>query len=103
MIWALTKKLLRDVRLAWIVVAVLLFLFQILWARVTSRVTTQILTALEGAGISLEFLQGLVLNRNEIIGQMVQAVIGGEHMQLDKAEHFMSISYVHPLTLSILC
>src|SRR5437660_11677166 len=103
MTWALVIKLLRDVRIAWIVVAILLFLFQLLWARITSRVTTQILPMLQAAGNNLDFLQGVVLNPNEMIGQMVQAIIGGDQIALDKADNFMSISYVHPLTLSILC
>lgn len=109
MIRVLVKKLLRDVRVAWIVVAVLLFLFQILWARITMRVTTQILTALQNRGISLDFLQQILLNQNadgqsnEMIGQMIQAIVGGENVALDRAGDFMSVSYVHPLVLSILC
>lgn len=101
MTWALTRKLLRDVRVAWIVVATLTFLFQILWARVTSRVTTQILTALQGAGVSLEVLQEVLLGK-EFLGQMVQAILGGEQIRLDRPDNFMSISYVHPLPLTIL-
>src|SRR5476649_2660097 len=103
MTWTLVRKLLRDVRIAWIVVAVLLFLFQILWARITSRVTTEILTALQGAGVTLEFLQGLLLERNEMMGQMVQAIIGGDEIALDRPSDMMSISYVHPLVLTMLC
>jgi ABC-2 type transport system permease protein len=103
MTWTLTRKLLRDVRLAWIVVAVLLFLFQLLWARITSRISTQILTAFQNAGVTLEFLQNLVLNRDEMMGQLVQAIIGGENIALDKAGDMMTIAYVHPLVLTILC
>ena len=47
MTWALVRKLLRDIRVAWIVVAVLLFLFQILWSRITSRITSQIIGQFE--------------------------------------------------------
>src|ERR1019366_162041 len=103
MTWILVRKLLRDVRLAWFCFAVLLFLFQLLWARITSRISTQILTALQNAGITLEFLQNLVLNRDEMMGQLVQAVIGGENIALDKAGDMMTIAYVHPLVLTILC
>lgn len=103
MTWSLVRKLLRDVCVAWIVVALLLFLFQILWARITSRVTTEILTALQGAGVSLEFLQGVLLQRNDPMAQMVQAIIGGERIALDKPGDMMSIAYVHPLVLTILC
>lgn len=102
MTFVLIRKLLRDVRVAWIVVAILLFLFQILWSRITSRVTTEILTALQGAGVNLEFLQSILLRRNEMLGQMVQAIIGGENIALNEPTDMMSISYVHPLTLTIL-
>src|ERR1019366_3885243 len=101
--WVLVRKLLRDIRVAWIVVAVLLFLFQILWSRITSRVTTEILTSLQRAGITLEFLQSVVLKRNEVMGQMVQAIIGGDEIALDRPGDMMSISYVHPLVLTMLC
>src|SRR2546428_2751902 len=103
MTWVLVRKLLRDVRVAWIVVAILLFLFQILWSRITSRITTEILTALQGAGIPLPFLQQVLFKRNEMMGQMVQAIIGGDSIALDRPADMMSISYVHPLTLTILC
>ena len=103
MTWTLVRKLLRDVRIAWFVVAVLLFLFQLLWARITSRVTTEILKSLQEAGITLEFLQGVILKRNEVMGQMVQAIIGGDEIALDRPSDMMSISYVHPLVLTMLC
>jgi ABC-2 type transport system permease protein len=102
MTWVLVRKLLRDVCLAAVIVATLLFLFQVLWARITSRVTTQIITDLQRAGVTLEVLQNLLLGRNEIIGQLVQAIIGGEQVELDKSDNFMSIAYVHPLPLTIL-
>lgn len=102
MTWVLMRKLLRDVRIAWIVVALLLFLFQILWSRITSRVTTEILTALQRAGVSLEFLESVLLGRNEMLGQMVQAIIGGDRIALDQPSDMMSVSYVHPLVLAIL-
>ncbi len=109
MLFVLVLKLLRDVRVAWIVVAVLLFLFQILWARITMRVTTQILAAFDAAGISPDLIMRILLNQNaqgqsnEMLGQMVQAIIGGENIALDRAGDMMSVAYVHPLVLSILC
>ena len=103
MTWILVRKLLRDVRVPWLVVAVLLFLFQLLWARITSRISTQILTALQDAGITLEMLQAIVLNRNEVMGQLVQAIIGGDQIALDQPRDMMSIAYVHPLVLTMLC
>ena len=60
MTWVLVRKLLRDVRVAWLVVTILLFLFQILWARITMRVTTQILAAFEQRGFSPELLMQIL-------------------------------------------
>jgi ABC-2 type transport system permease protein len=102
MTWTLVRKLLRDVRVAWIVVAILLFLFQLLWSRITSRVTTEILTALQGAGVTLQFLQDTLLKPDEFMGQMVQAIIGGDRIAMDRPSDMMSISYVHPLTITML-
>ena len=108
MTWILVKKLLRDVRVAWTIVAILLFLFQILWARITMRVTTQIISAFERQGISLEMITQILLNQNadgqsnEMLGQMIQAIIGGENIALDRAGDMMSVAYVHPLVLTIL-
>jgi ABC-2 type transport system permease protein len=109
MTWVLVRKLLRDIWVAWAVVATLLFLFQILWARITMRVTTQILAAFQQAGISPDVIMRILLNQNpagesnEMIGQMIQAIVGGENIELDKPRDFMSVAYVHPLVLSILC
>lgn len=109
MTWILVKKLLRDVRVAWFIVAILLFLFQILWSRITMRVTTQILTAFGRIGVSPDEIMRILLNQNpdgqsnEMLGQMVQAIIGGENVSLDRAADMMSVSYVHPLVLAILC
>ncbi|MBI3823887.1 MAG: ABC transporter permease subunit [Planctomycetes bacterium] len=109
MTWALTRKLLRDIRIAWVVVAVLLFLFQILWARITMRVTTQIFAALGQFGVTRQAVMRILFNQGEpgqspeMLGQMVQAIIGGENIAIDKAGDLMSVSYVHPLVLSILC
>jgi ABC-2 type transport system permease protein len=98
----LVRKLLRDIRVAWSVVAVLLFLFQILWSRITSRITAQILGQLERFNVTPEIIRSILFDPNEMTGQLVQAVIGGENIKLDQADNFMSISYVHPLTLTIL-
>src|SRR6185436_642461 len=100
MTWVLVRKLLRDVLVAWIVVAVLLFLFQILWARITMRVTTQIFDAFKDVGVSPATIMRILLNQNqdgqanEMIGQMVQSIIGGESINLERAEDMLSISYV---------
>jgi ABC-2 type transport system permease protein len=101
-IWVLVRKLLRDIRVAWIVVAVLLFLFQILWSRITSRVTSQILSQFDRMGVNPEMIKNILFDKDEMPGQMVQAVIGGDKIAFDHAPDMMSISYVHPLVLTIL-
>jgi len=108
MTWVLVRKLLRDIFLAWAVVGVLAFLFQILWSRITMRVTQQILAALGAQGLSPQRIMQILLNQDqqgqsrEMMGQMVQAIIGGDNISFERANDLMSISYVHPLVLTIL-
>jgi ABC-2 type transport system permease protein len=101
--WVLVRKLLRDIRVAWIVAALLLFLFQILWSRITSRVTAQILGQFERLHVTPEMIKTILFSKDEMPGQLIQAVIGGENIAFDRASDMMSISYVHPLVLTILC
>lgn len=109
MTWVLVRKLLRDIWIAWSVVAGLLFLFQILWSRITMRVTQQIFAALADHKMTPQQIFQIMLNQDEVgqskemMGQMVQAIIGGDNISLERAADLMSISYVHPLVLSILC
>ena len=108
MTWVLVRKLLRDIRVAWIVVAVLLFLFQILWARITMRVTIEIFPALVKANVTPDLIMQLLMRQNEegqsqeMLGQMVQAIIGGERIDLTQSNDLMTVGYVHPLMLTVL-
>ncbi|MSU79482.1 MAG: hypothetical protein EXS16_15500 [Gemmataceae bacterium] len=102
MTFVLIRKLLRDVRIPWLVVAVLLFLFQILWARVTQRVTLQILEQLGKLNVSPEFIRNTLFSKNDFSGQMIQAIMGGDDIRIENATDLMSISYVHPLVITIL-
>jgi ABC-2 type transport system permease protein len=101
MTWVLMRKLLRDIRIAWMVGALLLFLFQILWSRIAQR-TTDLIGELNVMGITPDQLMGMVLKKNDLPGKMIQSIIGGEDIELERADNFMSISYVHPLVLTIL-
>jgi ABC-2 type transport system permease protein len=101
MTFVLVRKLLRDIRIAWIIVAILLFLFQILWARICQR-TTNLIGEFNVMGIDAKQLQAMVLKKNDFPGRMVQSIIGGENIEIDRAGDFMSISYVHPLVLTVL-
>ena len=101
MILVLVRKLLRDLRIAWIVVAILLFLFQILWSRIAQR-TTDLIGQFNVMGIDVQQLEKMVLKKNDFPGKMVQSIIGGENIEINRAGDFMSISYVHPLVLTVL-
>lgn len=97
----LVGKLLRDVRTGLILVCLLLAAFQVLWARVSQRIsdTGQILDSLRRFGLSIDDIRATVFQGP---GQIVQAIIGGEGIRIDHAADMISISYVHPLTVFIL-
>lgn len=99
MTWALVRKLLRDMRLAWCTVALLLFLFQILWGRVTTRITGEILTAFGNLGVSVNDIRDIIFKGP---GEAIQAIIGGADIHIENAGELMSVAYVHPLTLILL-
>jgi ABC-2 type transport system permease protein len=98
----LVGKLLRDVWVAWGVVALLLFAFQVLWARITDRVTNQILQAFGRFGLTIDQLNEILFEEGGP-GQIAQAIIGGESIRADRAMDMLSIAYVHPLTQTVLC
>ncbi len=97
----LVRKLLRDVRIPLIVVALLLAAFQVLWARETQNITTWLMPLLERElfrGLE-SFLKDLF---RETPGKIVQTLIGGETINLQRALDIFSIGYVHPFTQTIL-
>lgn len=95
----LVCKLLRDVRLGLMVVAVLLCAFQCLWARVTRSVSLELLNYL-GNLIPFEDLQRELFKGP---GKIVQTIVGGETINFRNIGDMLSIGYVHPLTQTILC
>ena len=100
----LVSKLLRDLRLALVAVALLLGLFQFLWARITARVLGKLapfFTALANlGGLSNKDIEEVVF---EGPGKFLRTVIGGERVSLDSAMDMLSIGYVHPLMVTIFC
>jgi ABC-2 type transport system permease protein len=96
----LVRKLLRDIRTAWVVVILLLFGFQVLWARVAHRISAELLTAFAGLGVSLDAIRQIIFQGP---GQVMQALMGGGDVRIEQATDLVSISYVHPLTLTALC
>jgi ABC-2 type transport system permease protein len=98
MTWVLTRKLLRDVLVGLVVVCALLFAFQCLWAKVAERIG-QLLVELTRAVPFVEVARQLFSGP----GQIIQTLMGGETIDLMRAPDRVSISYVHPLTVTILC
>jgi ABC-2 type transport system permease protein len=95
----LLAKLLRDIRLPLAVVLTLLMSFQCLWAKVTARITEEILPAVT-KHLPLDVFLDILFKGP---GQLVQTLMGGETIDILRARDVMSIGYVHPLTQTILC
>jgi ABC-2 type transport system permease protein len=104
MTWTLWRKLLRDVRLALVVVALLLGLFQVLWAKVTERILGRLaplLNTLAGlGGLTQHDVESMIF---EGPGKIVRTIIGGDLVHLDTAMDMLSIGYVHPLMQILFC
>ena len=100
----LLRKLLRDVRVPLLVVALLLGAFQVLWAHVMAR----ILGKLSPFFNTLAGLGGLTPKDIEEVlfegpGKIMRTIIGGDRVILDGAMDLLSIGYVHPLMLILFC
>ncbi len=120
MILVLIRKFLRDIWIPLVVVALLLLAFECLWARVAHRICGEILPSLTeivkkqaqgpGGGIPTQMfgdpfkmyreIQGILL---EGPGKIIQAMVGGESIDLFRALDLMSVGFVHPLAQTILC
>jgi len=100
MTWVLVRKTLRDLRLGLLVTMGLLFLFQLLWARVTLRIVTDFIGGLGRMGVSVKDIRELVFQKE---GQAIQKLIGGESVDIDRAFDMMTVALVHPMTQLILC
>jgi ABC-2 type transport system permease protein len=100
----LIRKLLRDVRLALIIVALLLGAFQCLWAKITDRIIGELAPFFnqlaEMGGLNAQDVREEVFKGP---GQIMRTIIGGERLDLDAAMDMLSIGYVHPLMLAIFC
>jgi ABC-2 type transport system permease protein len=103
----LVWKILRDVRLGLIIVAVLLAAFQMLWSTVVNRLsgTDEGLLPLlrwlgEGRGILEQDIQEKIFQGP---GRVIQTFIGGESISLFRPTDLFSVAYMHPLVQVILC
>jgi ABC-2 type transport system permease protein len=103
MMRTLVVKLLRDVRLALILMCVLLAAYQCLWAKITERIIGQLLPMLMDVvipGISAQDIIGKVF---EGPGKLLQSLLGGENIDITSSRDALTIGYVHPVTQAILC
>ncbi len=103
MTWTLIRKQLRDLRLALVVVGLLLLLFQVLWAKITQRIVGEIVPVFAQLTGGPQFLKPLIDRIFEGPGKIIQTIMGGESIELDRAMHMLSIGYVHPLMQFIFC
>ncbi len=94
--WVLVWKLLRDLRTAWITMALFLFAFQILFARVAPA----ILAGFQELGLPLDLMHRVLIQGP---GNVLQALMGFGDVRIDRALDLQSIAYVHPLTQIALC
>jgi ABC-2 type transport system permease protein len=107
---ALIRKLLRDVRLTLFVVALLLALFQCLWAKITQRIVGDIVPFFNAlaAAQGMSAIPGMPsINIQEVIfsgpGKVIRTLMGGETISIERAMDMMSIGYVHPLMQTLFC
>src|SRR5262249_36147512 len=100
----LVRKLLRDLRVALVVVAFLLGAFQCLWFKITDRIIGQlapVFTPPAGlGGLSAKDVQNVLF---EGPGKIIRTIIGGEQIDLNGAMDMLSIGYVHPLMQTLFC
>ena len=96
----LIRKLFRDVWLALVVMLLLLFAFQLLWAKVTQRIAGEVLARFVDLGVDIATLRSIIFTDS---GKIIQTLMGGETIALERGADMMSIAYVHPLTQMILC
>jgi ABC-2 type transport system permease protein len=99
MTWVLVRKLLRDVRLALLIVVLLLAAFECLWAKITQRITEEVLPKVTGF-MPLSMLGDLIF---EGPGKLMQTLLGGESINFTRALDVLSIGYIHPTIQTILC
>lgn len=99
----LLRKLLRDVRVPLVVVCLLLTAFEALWAKVTERVSSQLLPQLllltGGKGVSASDIEKTIF---EGPGKLIKTMFGGENISLFRTSDMATIGYVHPTLMIIL-
>jgi ABC-2 type transport system permease protein len=102
MTFTLLRKLLRDVRLALIAVCLLVGAFQCLWAKVTERISDQLLPMLLQLGAASR-VTAIDIEKTmfEGPGKITKTFMGGENISIFRPLDMMTVGYVHPLMLIV--
>jgi ABC-2 type transport system permease protein len=98
MIRALILKLLRDMRWQFLIVALLLGGYECLMAKVTQRVTEEVLPEILKY-MPITSLQDILFERS---GKIMFALVGGPVIDIRRPLHILSIGYMNPEILLIL-
>jgi ABC-2 type transport system permease protein len=102
MIWTMVWKTLRDLRVPLLVMLLLLGAFQCLWARVTKRISGELMPqilALGRAGVSAKDFENAIFSGP---ARIVQMMMGGEHVSIFRTTDMLSVGYVHALMVIML-
>jgi ABC-2 type transport system permease protein len=98
----LVRKLLRDARPALAVVCVLLFLFAMLWVKVTQRVTAEITPFFNAvtrvAGLPPRLFEDVLFQGP---GKVSQAVLGGGDLRFERPTDFLAVGLLHPVVITL--
>jgi ABC-2 type transport system permease protein len=97
MSFPLVRKLLRDLRLPLLLVALLLGAFQCLWAKITQRISVDLMPLLRELGTPQE-IENTIFSGP---GKIMRTMIGGENVSLFSVRDMVTIGYVHPLMLTV--
>ena len=96
-LWA---KVLRDLRWPLLLVGLLLFAFQTLWAKITDRIVNELLEAFKAQNINVDFITKVMFKGP---GRIIETIMRGEMIHLNNPMEMLTISYVHPFTQIVLC
>jgi ABC-2 type transport system permease protein len=99
MTFVLVRKVLRDLRVPLVLVALLLAGFELLWAKVTERLTHHVADQVKKSIPWEQFINMLFSEA----GKIIQVLLGGESLGIDRPADVLSIGYLHPFILTILC
>lgn len=100
----LIRKFLRDLRVSLLAVALLLLAFECLWAKITDRISNDLMPQLKwlgmGQNVSPEEIENTIFGGP---GKIVKVFMGGGDISLFRTTDMLSVGYVDPLVIVILC